>query len=173
MTATGKVFYTVEQIKCTACDGTGQYDGECGWCKGTGKKPRRMDGYYIGFDPTGSFAIDKILGAVACAGKAYHHTECWEDETRPYDDHTGNRPTEWIQNAAIAAVSHFDALLKAEREKALREAADKVADLYGEYSEGVPYCDRDEAVAVIKALISEDKTAGHGRRKGLGLVRRP
>ena len=49
---------------------------------------------------------------------------------------------------------HVDALLKAEREKALREAAEKVEDLYCEYSEGVPYCDRDEAVAVIEAALA-------------------
>ena len=64
---------------------------------------RRMDGYYIGFESTGNVHIDKILGAVACAGKAYHHTDCWGDETRPYDDHTGRDPNEWIQNAANEA----------------------------------------------------------------------
>ena len=67
-------------------------------------------------------------------------------------ENPGNTIEEYLR------ADHVDALLKAEREKALREAAEKVADLYGEYSEGVPYCDRDEAFAVIEALISEDKT---------------
>jgi len=70
---------------------------------------RRMDGYYIGFDYTGFPVVDKILGAVACAGKAYHHTDCWNDETEPYDDHTGSNPNEWIQNAADEAADALDA----------------------------------------------------------------
>ena len=64
---------------------------------------RRMDAYYYGFYGTTSKHVNKILGAVACAGKAYHHTDCWYDETQAYDDHTGNCPTEWIQNAATEA----------------------------------------------------------------------
>ena len=70
-----------------------------------------------------------------------------------YPEHVKS-PVEYLR------ADHVADMLKAEREKALREAAEKVADLYGEYSEGVPYCDRDEAVAVIEALISEDKTDG-------------
>jgi hypothetical protein len=40
----------------------------------------RMQGYYIGFDRTGVVEIDRILSAIAHAGKAYHHTEGWNDE---------------------------------------------------------------------------------------------
>jgi hypothetical protein len=68
---------------------------------------RRMDGYYIGFESTGDSYIDKILGAVACAGKAAHHTDGWNDDTRPYDDHTGRDPNEWIQNAANEAAEYY------------------------------------------------------------------
>lgn len=63
----------------------------------------RMNGYYYGFTPTGVREIDLILSAVACAGKAYHHTEAWLDECSPYPHHTGNSPAEWIQNAANEA----------------------------------------------------------------------
>tara|TARA_R110000782_G_scaffold254550_1_gene342933 strand:+ start:326 stop:550 length:225 start_codon:yes stop_codon:yes gene_type:complete len=66
---------------------------------------RRLEGYYIGFEATGNAHIDKILGAVACAGKAYHNTDCWDEETSPYDDHTGRDPNEWIQNAANEAAT--------------------------------------------------------------------
>lgn len=87
-----------------------------------------MDGYYIGFDRTGSPAVDKILGAVACAGKAYHHTECWNDETPPYDDHTGNSPNEWIQNAASEAADALDAseAVIADLMEALGKAAERL-----------------------------------------------
>ena len=71
---------------------------------------RRMDAYYYGFYGTTSKHVNKILGAVACAGKAYHHTDCWYDETQAYDDHTGNCPTEWIQNAATEASDEISRL---------------------------------------------------------------
>ncbi len=66
----------------------------------------RMDAYYYHFQPTGDPAIDKILSAVACAGKAFHNTNCWADEA--YDGeapepHSGNTPVDWIQNAANEA----------------------------------------------------------------------
>jgi hypothetical protein len=63
----------------------------------------RMDAYYYSFDRTGVEAIDRILCAVASAGKAYHHTECWNDDHGPRDNCEGNTPAEWIQNAANAA----------------------------------------------------------------------
>ena len=79
---------------------------------------RRMDAYYYSFAPTKSAAVDKILGAIACAGKAFHHTNDWADACNPYDDHTGHTPVEWIQNAAIEASAQFTALTaEAERLK--------------------------------------------------------
>ena len=44
----------------------------------------RMQGYYIGFDPTGIGVIDRILSSIAQAGKAYHHTDSW-NEVMEYD----------------------------------------------------------------------------------------
>lgn len=67
----------------------------------------RMDAYYYGFGSTGVYAVDLVLSAVACAGKAYHHTDCWFDESTPYDGHTGSTPVEWIQNAGNAAAEEF------------------------------------------------------------------
>lgn len=63
----------------------------------------RMDAYYYSFDRTGVEAIDRILCAVASAGKAYHHTECWNDDHGPRVNCEGDTPAEWIQNAANAA----------------------------------------------------------------------
>lgn len=68
----------------------------------------RMNAYYFGFARTGVAAIDCILSAVACAGKAYHNTECWSDECAPYGpQHRGNDCVEWIQNAANDAAEAF------------------------------------------------------------------
>lgn len=64
----------------------------------------RMDAYYYGFVPTGVEEIDLILSAVACAGKAYHHTADWHDDAT-YEPHTGNTPIDWIQNAANNAAA--------------------------------------------------------------------
>ena len=71
---------------------------------------RRMDAYYYSFVPTGVAAVDKVLGAVACAGKAYHHTDNWCEDTPAYDDHTGPTPVDWIQNAALEAAAEITAL---------------------------------------------------------------
>ena len=62
----------------------------------------RLNGYYYCFVPTGNEAIDRILSAVACAGKAYHHTDRWTDDIEePYEPFLrGRNCVEWIQNAA-------------------------------------------------------------------------
>lgn len=39
----------------------------------------RMDAYYYSFDRTGVGAIDRVLSAVATAGKRAHLTEDWND----------------------------------------------------------------------------------------------
>jgi hypothetical protein len=69
----------------------------------------RMSAYHYNFEETGVPSIDRILSAVACAGKAYHHTECWNDETTPYAGHVGTTPVEWIQNAANDAAKVYAA----------------------------------------------------------------
>lgn len=80
------------------------------------KKPSevemRMDAYYYSFAPTGELAIDRILSAIACAGKAFHHTDSWTEEA--YDGsapepHRGATPVEWIQNAADDAAGELRA----------------------------------------------------------------
>lgn len=60
----------------------------------------RMDAYYYGFESTGDPDIDRILSAVACAGKAFHHTNQWLDNCGPCYGHKGESPVDWIQNAA-------------------------------------------------------------------------
>jgi hypothetical protein len=67
----------------------------------------RMDAYYYAFRPTGIPEIDLILSAVACAGKAYHHTECWQDECE-WEPHEGTSPVAWIQNAADKAAKALE-----------------------------------------------------------------
>lgn len=68
----------------------------------------RMNAYYYAFSKTESHAIDKILSAVACAGKAYHHTESWQDDCDPYElEHRGPCPEAWIQNAAFDAAEEI------------------------------------------------------------------
>ena len=74
---------------------------------------RRMEAYYYSFDSTGCDPVDKILSAVACAGKAYHHTDDWYEQSSPQDDHAGGTPIDWIQNAAIEAAHEIKSLQKA------------------------------------------------------------
>ena len=73
----------------------------------------RMEAYYYGFTPTGIAAIDRILSAVAWAGKAYHHTEQWNDETDDREPVRGGSPAMWIENAAHDAAKLIRAALSA------------------------------------------------------------
>ncbi len=67
-----------------------------------------LNAYYYSFGKTGIPEIDLILSAVACAGKSFHHTDCWNDELGyAPDGHSGTSPIEWIQNAADAAAKIF------------------------------------------------------------------
>ena len=82
-------------MSCDRCESTGKVTAwldeteaevDCPECGGSGvrcvveQEERRMDAYYFGFVFTGVDAIDDILSAVACAGKAYHHTGDWSDQ---------------------------------------------------------------------------------------------
>lgn len=66
----------------------------------------RMEAYYFAFDPTGNEAIDRILAAVASAGRACHHTRDWSESSGYTPGYLrGDTPVEWIQNAAIDAAA--------------------------------------------------------------------
>ena len=67
----------------------------------------RMEAYYYGFNETGVPEIDRILSAVACAGKAYHLTEDWCLKASPWPGHEGETPVDWIQNAASDAAKKW------------------------------------------------------------------
>jgi len=107
----------------------------------------RMDAYYYGFSCTGINAIDLILSAVACAGKARHHTEDWGDgDYGPYHNLLrGNSPVEWIQNAAndaaqllsaapaapVAEAREIDAAAPGGAQEPVAEVTHVTADNYG------------------------------------------
>lgn len=108
----------------------------------------RMDAYYYGFDATGVESVDIILSAIAHAGKAFHHTEDWNNECGERGDERikGKSAVDWIQNAAEDAaftvkdlIARIDALkaqvaaqeqshkdiLQAVGEEATRQLAEK------------------------------------------------
>lgn len=85
----------------------------------------RMDAYYYAFDPTGVPEIDRILSAVAVAGKAYHHTEDWNEKPGlAWEGHVGTSYVEYIQNAANDAAR----LWNTRPADAVREAAKEWAN---------------------------------------------
>lgn len=66
-------------------------------------KPR-LRAYYYGFNETAVPEVDLILSAVACAGKAFHLTEDWNEQCDyTPEGHTGTTPADCIQNAANLA----------------------------------------------------------------------
>ena len=56
-----------------------------------------LNAYYYSFEPTGILEIDKILEAVAQAGKSYHNTDMWNE---PSDYGDKKSCEERIQDAA-------------------------------------------------------------------------
>lgn len=120
----------------------------------------RMDAYYFGFTPTGIEVVDRILSAVACAGKAYHHTESWTEPATPYEDFLrGATCAEWIQYAAADAAS----ALKAQDEKLARlgEALERIVGLRN----ALEPISREAADVAAAALA--DAGAGKGRGDGV------
>lgn len=76
----------------------------------------RMHAYYFGFSPTGIELVDRILSAIAHAGKGYHHTENWTEPTEDWGVFRGGEYgyAGWIQRAAEdAAASQRELLAQA------------------------------------------------------------
>lgn len=115
------------------------------------REPLRMNAYYYAFSSTGCYEVDRILSAVACAGKAFHNTDCWTDECAPYDGHVGDTPAGWIQNAANDCAAVFKTIYEASR-KAERERCLNVLKKYPD--DGKELGDILEAIRLeIKGLI--------------------
>ena len=73
----------------------------------------RLNAYFYGFAPTENDSVDAILSAVAWAGKGWHHTESWADDSdwNPAPNQLEGRcAVAWIQNAAQKAADHITAL---------------------------------------------------------------
>ena len=68
----------------------------------------RLEAYYYSFEPTGVIEIDRILSAVARAGKAFHNTEQWDE-----DAYGKWKPVELIQTAANEAAKALEGLVSA------------------------------------------------------------
>lgn len=74
----------------------------------------RMHAYYFGFTPTGVELVDRVLSAVAHAGKGYHHTEDWlSNDIDDWDCFRGGSYAGWIQCAASDAAASQRELLSA------------------------------------------------------------
>lgn len=62
-------------------------------------KGLNMKAYHYSFAPTGVIEIDRILSAVASAGRSYHDTYDWNEEY-DYGANKGMSPVDLIQEAA-------------------------------------------------------------------------
>lgn len=133
-----------------------------------------MEAYYYSFDSTGCDPIDKILSAVACAGKSFHHTDDWYEHASPQDDHTGGTPIDWIQNAAIEAAAEIQSLRdqiyesipmwqanelqrEIERLSVYETTVKRIAWDYIELSHDKAYNQRDEYIRWCRTTIQKDK----------------
>ena len=55
---------------------------------------------YLYYNNTGVDKVDSLLNTLSSAGKAFHHTDQWDDEIGEMYAQSGNTPNEWIQNSA-------------------------------------------------------------------------
>lgn len=95
----------------------------------------RMNAYYYGFGETGCREVDLLLSAVACAGKAHHHTEGWGDSRDGEPSHV-----DLIQASADAAAKAFAA--------SRAEVASLKAELSNEHAE---WLEDQEEIADLEA----------------------
>jgi hypothetical protein len=65
-----------------------------------------LQAYYFGFSPTGCEPVDRILAAVASAGKSAHNTADWNDPDASWHSETA---IEAIQRMADEAAESFRA----------------------------------------------------------------
>lgn len=121
----------------------------------------RMSAYYYGFARTGDALVDRILSAVAHAGKGYHHTDGWNNDQEDIPPFRGGSYVGWIQNAARDA---------ADARKAERAHADDLAgasrgfllSALRFYSSQPAHDDRFEgALAALRDVL-----AAHDKRRG-------
>lgn len=111
---------------------------------------------HFAFNATGDARIDKILLAVAKAGRAYHHTNDWNEECRDIGNDyglEGDTPVEWIQNAANEAI-------RATSEEGEMLAA--YAKMVEEESEFCPDYDSKTGKWGIPYLVNNDGGFGGG-----------
>lgn len=62
-----------------------------------------ISSYYYNFEATGNKEVDTLLYAIAQAGKCFHSTSQWTEETEwksMTNTLKGKTPVDWIQNAA-------------------------------------------------------------------------
>ena len=116
----------------------------------------RLSAYYYSFEPTEAPSIDRILSAVACAGKAFHHTEQWSETCEAYMSETkGNSCIEWIQNAAKEAAEERAALLAA-----LEEQVERWCQMANSGDAGFWDPEKEPEIIEARALIAKARGRG-------------
>lgn len=119
------------------------------------ERRKSFDAYYYSFDATGCEAIDRILEAVARAGKAYHHTEMWSE----CDLWWGEEPQEQcIEKQAIKSAKEV-AAKDAEIDRLKAEVAVGVAEwkkVYDAHQRALAEIER-----LKKELAESDRRSGN------------
>lgn len=119
-------------------------------------EPLRMDAYYFSFRPTGEVAIDRILSAVATAGKHFHHTQEW-GESRTFTD--GETEESCIQRAANEAAQ----ALAAARQETAQQIAEKIEKAkWGLLDPTYDFAARDRNAIVDECAALARETATKG-----------
>lgn len=125
----------------------------------------RLDAYYYGFDSTGVVEIDRILAAVAVAGKGYHHTGDW-NEDRGDGRLTYVEQMQVLANRAAETIKQLRASGNAGEVPALRQRyvmAMEIlqSDLYRNGDDELRAA-VDATIAEVNGLIPQRQSAGRG-----------
>ena len=121
-----------------------------------------LGAYYYSFAPTNESTIDLILGAVAAAGKSYHHTEDWDME------YEGRSVLDMIQDAAQEGADEITRL-RAEC-KLLRTAHKQAVELCLQNSIATGHAD-DSSMLMAEVIQQIDEIRAEVKRRGKMLRR--
>ena len=134
----------------------------------TDMQREQFSAYYYSFMATGEPGVDAVLRAVAKAGKAYHHTERWDDD---YDE-DGPTQVDLIQSAADKAAADAKAAIAAAFQSGMDQMIDGIEQVSYDKGQRDMLAKCIEVVEALPPITDAYGTSDNAGGQGLAIVTR-